>query len=66
VLVNGVEGRLQQIIAGVAEETDSILLETGVMPDHVHGLLRRPPALAVGKFTETDMGADVSPLFRER
>jgi putative transposase len=35
VLVNGVDRRLKQIIAEVADQTHSILLETEVMPDHV-------------------------------
>jgi Transposase IS200 like len=33
--VNGVDRRLKQIIAEVAEETDTVLLETEVMADHV-------------------------------
>jgi putative transposase len=36
VLVKGVDRRLKQIIAEVADQTDSILLEVEVMPDHVH------------------------------
>jgi len=43
VLVNGVDRRLKQIIAEVAKETDSLLLETEVMPDHVHLLIDVDP-----------------------
>jgi len=43
VLVDGVDRRLKQIIAEVAKETDSLLLETEVMPDHVHLLIDVDP-----------------------
>jgi REP-associated tyrosine transposase len=47
VLVNGVERRFKQISAEVAKETDGILLETEVMPDHVHLLsIRRWESIA--------------------
>jgi putative transposase len=36
VLVKGVDRRLKPIVAEVADQTHSILLETEVMPDHVH------------------------------
>jgi REP element-mobilizing transposase RayT len=44
VLVNGVERRLKQIGAEVAEKTDGILRETEVMPGHVPLLIDRRKA----------------------
>jgi REP-associated tyrosine transposase len=46
-LVNGVERRLKQISAEVADETDGILVETEVMPDHVHLLIDVDPPLGI-------------------
>ena len=36
VLVAGVDKRLKQVIGEVCKEADSLLLESEVMPDHVH------------------------------
>lgn len=47
VLVDGVDRRLEQIIAQVVEETDSILLELEVLPDHVHLLIDVDPQLGI-------------------
>ena len=49
VLIEGVDRRLKQIIAGVAEETDSLLLESEVMLDHVHILIDVDPQFGVDK-----------------
>ena len=56
VLVNGVDRRLKQIIAEVAEETDSILLETEVMPDHVHLLIEVDPQLGIHRVVKAIKG----------
>jgi REP-associated tyrosine transposase len=56
VLVNGVERRLKQIIAEVAEETDSILVETEVMPDHVHLLIEVDPQLGIHRVVKAIKG----------
>ena len=47
VLVIGVDRRPKQIIAEVAEETGSILLEAAVMPDHVHYLIEVDPQFGI-------------------
>jgi putative transposase len=56
VLVNGVERRLRQISAEVAEETDSILVETKVMPDHVHVLIDVDPPLGIHRVVKVIKG----------
>jgi len=56
VLVNGVDRRLKQIIAEVAEETDSILLETEVMPDHVHLLVDVDPQFGIHRLVKAMKG----------
>ena len=56
VLVNGVDRRLKQIIAEVAEETDSILLETEVMPDHVHLLVDVDPQFGIHRVVKAMKG----------
>ena len=43
VLVNGIERRLEQIIAQLVEEMDSILLEIEVLGNHVHLLIEVDP-----------------------
>ena len=56
VLVNGVDKRLKQIIAQVVEETDSILLEIEVMPDHVHLLIDVDPQLGIHRVVRAIKG----------
>jgi putative transposase len=56
VLVNGVERRLKQISAEVVEETDSILVETEVMPDHVHLLIDVDPRLGIHRVVKAIKG----------
>ena len=56
VLVNGVDRRLKQIIAEVAEATDSILLETEVMPDHVHLLIDVDPQFGIHRVVKAIKG----------
>jgi len=56
VLVNGVDRRLKQIGAAVAQETDSILLETEVMPDHVHLLVDVDPQFGIHRLVKAMKG----------
>jgi putative transposase len=49
VLVNGVERRL-------SEETDSILVETEVTPDHVHVLIDVDPPLGIHRVVKAIKG----------
>ena len=50
----GVDRRLRQIIGEVAEETDSILLEVEVMPDHVHLLIDVDPQSGLHRVVKAD------------
>jgi putative transposase len=56
VLVNGVDRRLKQIIAEAVEETDSILIEIEVMPDHVHLLIDVDPQLGIHRVVKAIKG----------
>jgi len=56
VLVNGADRRLKQIIAKVAEETDSVLLKTEVMPDHVQLLIDVDPQLGIHRVVKAMKG----------
>jgi putative transposase len=61
VLVNGVARRLKQISAKqisaeVADETHSILVETEVMPDHVHVLIDVDPPLGIHRVVKAIKG----------
>jgi putative transposase len=56
VLVNGVDRRLKQIIAEAVEETDSILIEIDVMPDHVHLLIDVDPQLGIHRVVKAIKG----------
>jgi putative transposase len=56
VLVNGVDRRLKQIIAEVVEETDSILMEIEVMPDHVHLLIDVDPQFGIHRVVKAIKG----------
>jgi putative transposase len=47
---------VKQISAEVAEETDSILLETEVMPDHVHVLIDVDPRLGIHRVVKAIKG----------
>ena len=50
VLVNGVDGRLKDIIRETCAEIHAELIEMEVMPDHVHLLLSIPPKYCVSSF----------------
>jgi REP-associated tyrosine transposase len=65
VLVNGVERRLQQISAEVAEETDSIWAETEVMPDHVHLLIEVDPRFGIHRVVKAIKGRSSRSLRNE-
>ena len=54
--VLGADKRLKQIIAEMAEETDSILLETEVMPDHVHLLVDVDPQFGIHRLVKAMKG----------
>ena len=56
VLVNGVDQRLKQIIAEVVGETDSILMEIEVMPDHVHLLIDVDPQFGIHRVVKAIKG----------
>ena len=43
VLTTPIDERLKEIITGVAEETRSEILETEIMPDHVHLFVKATP-----------------------
>lgn len=49
VLVDGVDGRLKEIVQDVADETSFEIIEIEVMPDHVRLLLEAGPQLGVCK-----------------
>lgn len=56
VLVNGVDKRLKQIIAEVAEETNSILFEIEVMPNYVRLLIDVEPHLGIHRVVKAIKG----------
>jgi putative transposase len=56
VLVAGVDKRLKQVIGEVRKEADSLLLESEVMPDHVHILLDVDPQLGVHRVVKAIKG----------
>jgi putative transposase len=65
VLVNGVDRRLKQIIAEAVEETDSILIEIDVMPDHVHLLIDVDPQLGIHRVVKAIKGRSSRSLRNE-
>jgi putative transposase len=56
VLVEGVDRRLKRIIAEAVEETDSLLIEAEVMPDHVHLLIHVDPQFGVHRVVKAIKG----------
>jgi putative transposase len=56
VLVEGVDRRLKRIIGEAVEETDSILIEAEVMPDHVHLLIHVDPQFGVHRVVKAIKG----------
>jgi putative transposase len=49
VLVDGVDERFKQIVAALATELDFEILESEVMPDHVHLLIDCDPQFGIHK-----------------
>jgi putative transposase len=56
VLTPPIDERLQEIIAGVAEETRSTILEMEIMPDHVHILCEVDPHYGIAPFVRLIKG----------
>jgi putative transposase len=56
VLVDGVDGRLKEILSDVAAETRSEVIEMEVMPDHVHLLAEVDPQFGVHRFVKLAKG----------
>jgi len=56
VLTPPIDARLKEIIAGVAEETRSEILEMEVMPDHVHILCEVDPQYGIAPFVRRVKG----------
>jgi putative transposase len=54
--VNRADRRPKQIIAEVGQETGSILLETEVMPDHVHLLIDVDPQFGIHRAVKANKG----------
>lgn len=56
VLVDGIDERLKSIIAEVASETGSSLLQIEVMSDHVHLLVEVDPQFGIHRFVKLAKG----------
>lgn len=56
VLINNVDNRLKEIINEIIIETKSTLLESEIMPDHVHLLLEVDPQFGIHKFIKKIKG----------
>jgi putative transposase len=56
VLFDPIDSRLKEIIAEVAVETNSDVIEIEVMPDHVHMLCEVDPQYGVAKFVRLVKG----------
>ena len=65
VLVHGVDERMKAIVAEVASETESDLLEIEVMPDHVHLLLGVDPQFGIHRLVRLIKGRSSHHLRRE-
>jgi putative transposase len=56
VLTGQIAERLKEIVQGVADETESEILEIEVMPDHVHLLCEVDPQFGIAKFVRLCKG----------
>jgi putative transposase len=56
VLVNGVDTRLEKIIAEVCSELKAEIIEMSVMPDHVHLLVEVDPQFGIHKLIKRCKG----------
>ena len=52
VLINGVDGRLKEIIQETAAEFQAIVIELEVMPDHVHLLCEVDPQFGIHRLVK--------------
>ncbi|MFI3284214.1 MAG: IS200/IS605 family transposase [Erysipelotrichaceae bacterium] len=65
VLIDGVDKRLLSIIEGVANETNTEILEIEIMPDHVHILMSVNPQYGVNKVVKQMKGRSSNLLRKE-
>lgn len=56
VLVEPIDARLKEIVAGVCGETDAELVEIEVMPDHVHLLVGCDPQFGIHRLVKAIKG----------
>lgn len=56
VLVDGVDVRLKEIVAEVCEEYDALVVESEVMPDHVHLLVDIDPQFGIHRLVKVIKG----------
>ncbi|MEI6430887.1 MAG: IS200/IS605 family transposase [bacterium] len=56
VLTGQIAERLKEIVQGVADESESEILEIEVMPDHVHLLCEVDPQFGIAKFVRLCKG----------
>ena len=56
VLINGVDGRLKELLHMVATELDAEIVELEVMPDHVHIIVDCDPTFGVYKIVKRMKG----------
>jgi putative transposase len=65
VLVDGVDGRLKEILGDVAAGTFSDVLGMEIMPDHVHMLVEVDPQFGIHRFVKLAKGRSSRLLRRE-
>ncbi len=65
VLVGPVEVRLGEIVGAAVAEHGGTVIETEVMPDHVHLLAEIPPAVALSGFVQRSKGRSARVLRQE-
>lgn len=65
VLVDGVDVRLKEIIAQVCEERSATVIESEIMPDHVHLLVAADPQLGIHRLVKLIKGRSSRLLRRE-
>jgi putative transposase len=56
VLTEQIAERLKEIVRGIADQTESEILEIEVMPDHVHLLCEVDPQFGIAKFVRLCKG----------
>ena len=65
VLVNGVDTRLKDLLAQIAEQIQVEIIEMEIMPDHVHLLIEVDPQFGVHKAVKRFKGASSRYLRQE-